>query len=216
MPGIPRYVRRVRVIFLVGTVAFALSGYLLGVRKRLDLLGVLLVATLTAVGGGILRDLLLARVPLIFTSRGPWYERAPFVIAATVLVAWAFSLHKVLEKGPRSLFVLADSMGLVAFSLAGASAAIDADLNLFAVALIALVTAVGGGLVRDALVNEVPAILHEDVYGTIAILAGLGLYAARGAHVPDAVSMPVLFVVGLGVRLLVVTRKLGLPRIGER
>lgn len=203
-----------RLIFLVGTVAFALSGYLLGVRKRLDLLGVLLLATLTAVGGGILRDVLLGRVPLVFVSSGPWYERAPVVIAFTVVVAFACSLHRVEAKGARSLFVVADSMGLVAFSLAGAQAALDANVNLFATALLALLTAVGGGLVRDALVNEVPAILHEDVYGTVAILLGLALFASRRYALDEDVVIPVLFTLGLVMRLYVVTRRIRLPRIG--
>jgi uncharacterized membrane protein YeiH len=204
-----------RLVFVVGTIAFALSGYLLGVRKRLDLLGLVLVATLTAVGGGILRDLLLGRVPRIFVSSGPIYERPPTLIAITLVAAYALSLHRVRAKGPRSLFALADSMGLVAFSLAGATAALDAELNLFAVASIALVTAVGGGLVRDALVNEVPVILHEDVYGTIAILLALGLAGARRLDIDDDLSLPVLFFVGLLVRLYAINGRLRLPRVRD-
>lgn len=202
------------IIYLVGTVAFALSGYLVGVRKRLDVLGVLLVATLTAVGGGIVRDVLLVRVPRVFVSEGAILARPPVVILLTVVCAYALGLHRVRARGPRSLFVLADSVGLVAFSLAGAHAAIDAELNLFATLLVALVTAVGGGLVRDVLVNEVPALLTEDVYGTVAVLLGLGAFASRHAGLDARVAMPALFCAGLALRLFAASRGLALPRVG--
>lgn len=198
---------------LIGTLAFALSGYLVGVRKKLDLLGIGVLATLTAVGGGMMRDVLLVRRPLVFTSSAQPFMDAPFVIIVTVLVAFIARVHRLTDKRARWLFQVSDSMGLVAFAMAGADAAAASHTNLFGTMLLAFITAVGGGLVRDALVNDVPAILSEDVYGTIAILIGLGVGLLNQFGVDHRPFMPLFFVVGLSLRLTLVVARARLPRV---
>lgn len=193
----------------IGTAAFTFSGYLIGIRKQLDLLGVCIVALLTAIGGGIIRDLLVNRVPLVFYD----YSNL-IIILATLLLSWLAGLHRRESRTLSRLFIVADSLGLVAFSLAGAQVGLLFGLNAFGVVTLGFTTAVGGGVVRDMMVNDVPFILHKDFYGTVAILVAAGLYLAdRFGHV-GLLTLQALFWSGLAVRLLAHWRELALPKIG--
>ncbi|MBV8659013.1 MAG: trimeric intracellular cation channel family protein [Burkholderiales bacterium] len=195
-------------LFLIGTAAFSVSGYLVGVKKRFDLLGVLIVAILTAIGGGAIRDVLLNRTPVVFRDASP-----VFVIVTTLALAWLFSLHKSWSSTMDRVLTVADSIGLIAFSLAGAQVGIDFDLNLFGVLCVGFITAVGGGVVRDALVNDVPFILHREVYGTLAILMAGLLYWARHQGFMGLWVVWVLFTIGLTLRLVAHSRHVRLPRL---
>lgn len=159
------------VIHIIGTAAFALSGYLVGVRKRLDMLGVLIAAMLTAVGGGLIRDALVGRIPPVFTQNTAWA-----VIGITLLLAWLFKLQNSRKRELAVAFLWADSLGLAAFTITGAQVGLALDLNVFGVVMLGFVTAVGGGIVRDVLVNDIPMILRKDFYGTVSVIIGLLLY----------------------------------------
>lgn len=195
-------------LFLVGTAAFSISGYLVGVKKRFDLLGVLIVAILTAIGGGVIRDVLIDRVPVVFRDASP-----VSTIIATLGLAWLLSLHKDWNAAMHRVFVLADSIGLIAFSLAGAQVGIDFGLNLFGVLCVGFITAVGGGVLRDMLVNDVPFILDRDFYGTVAILMAGLLYAAHALGYSGTATLWTLFAVGLAIRLLAHARDFRLPTV---
>jgi len=195
-------------LFLIGTAAFSVSGYLIGVKKRFDLLGVLIVAILTAIGGGIVRDVLLNRVPVVFRDASP-----VTAIVATLAISWLFSLHKSWSGTMHRVFVIADSVGLIAFSLAGAQVGIDFDLNLFGVLCVGFISAVGGGVLRDMLVNDVPFILDRDFYGTVAILMAAALYAARHLGWQGMGVTWSLFGMGLAIRLVAHVRDFRLPKV---
>lgn len=197
-------------LYLIGTVSFSISGYLIGARKQYDLLGILILALLTAIGGGLIRDALVSRTPAIFHDAGP-------VLAcfATLGVAWLIKLQQHSQLFLRRAFILADSIGLVAFSIAGAQVGITLELNLFGVAFLGFITAVGGGLVRDMMVNEVPFILHRDFYGTVAILVAVLLYATQQLGVAGPLTNWSLFIFGLALRLIAHSRDLSLPRAGN-
>lgn len=196
-------------ISAIGTAAFTFSGYLVGVKKRLDILGVLIVALLTAIGGGIIRDVMVHRVPLVF------YDYTSLVIiAVTLVLSWLAGLHRRESQTFHKLFIVADSLGLVAFSLTGAQVGLMFDLNAFGVILLGFVTAVGGGVVRDMMVNDIPFILHEDFYGTVSILVAGGLFILDQVVWVNLLSLQLLFVCGLAVRLLAHWGDLTLPKIG--
>lgn len=197
-------------LYLIGTASFTVSGYLIGARKRFDLLGVIILALLTAIGGGMIRDVLTARMPRIFVEAGPLY-----IIFATLALAWAVKLHRKNSGVLYKLFIVADSIGLVAFSIAGAQVGIEMGLNLFGVSMLAFVTAVGGGLVRDMMVNDVPFILHEDFYGTVSILVAVIWFLLAHESVSGAAAMWWLFVCGLMLRLIAHTRELRLPKVSD-
>lgn len=197
-------------LYLVGTVSFTISGYLIGARKRFDLLGVVILALLTAIGGGMIRDVLIPRTPRIFIDASPLVS-----IFVTLALSWLFKLHRINSSLLYRLFILADSVGLVAFSLAGAQVGISLHFNLFGVCMLAFVTAVGGGLVRDMMVNDVPFILHEDFYGTVSILVASVWFLFSHYQIVGVTPMYGLFFAGLALRLIAHYNKLKLPKVDE-
>ncbi|WP_252346065.1 MULTISPECIES: trimeric intracellular cation channel family protein [unclassified Paludibacterium] len=196
-------------ISAIGTVAFAFSGYLVGVKKRLDLLGILIVALLTGIGGGIIRDVLVHRVPVVFYD----YTNV-VIISITLLLSWMTGLHKRESQTFYRAFIVADSLGLVAFSITGAQVGLMYDLNAFGVVLLGFITAVGGGVVRDMMVNDIPFILHEDFYGTVSILVAGGLYVLDQLVYVNYLSLQLLFAIGLAIRLIGHWGDMTLPKIG--
>lgn len=196
-------------ISAIGTIAFAFSGYLVGIKKHLDLLGIWIVALLTAIGGGMIRDVLVHRIPLVF------YDYTSIVLLTlTLFFAWLIGLHRQNGRLFKTLFLLADSVGLVAFSLIGAQVGLDYQLNAFGVVLLGFITAVGGGVVRDMMVNDIPFILHEDFYGMVAILVAAGLCILEHLGASNAWVLHGLFIAGLAVRLLAHWHDFALPKMG--
>ena len=194
-------------LYLIGTISFSISGYLIGARKRFDLLGITIIALLTAIGGGLLRDTLIGRLPLVFIDAAP-------VLAcfATLAIAWLIKLQQHSQIFLQRAFIIADSIGLVAFSIAGAQIGIELEINLFGVAFLGFITAVGGGLVRDMMVNEVPFILDRDFYGTVSILVAVMLYVAHGLGASGNITQWALFLFGLALRLIAHGKDMRLPR----
>lgn len=160
---------------LVGVGVFAVSGALAAGRKSLDLLGVVVIAVVTAVGGGTLRDLLLDRHP-IFWIADPLYV-VVITGAALATVAWTRRLRP-----PVNTLVIADALGLALFSVSGAQIAQQAGLSAPIVVIMGTMTGTAGGMIRDVLTNEIPMILRPvmELYATAAI-AGIALYLALEA-----------------------------------
>ncbi len=192
---------------IIGTAAFAFSGYLVGYRKRLDMLGVIIVALLPAIGGGLVRDVVIGRTPQVFTE----YINL-IVVAITLLVSWLLHLERRDKKILHNLFIITDSIGLVAFSLTGAQVGLLFDLNLFGVASLAFVTAVGGGIMRDILVNDMPVVLQKDFYGTVAILLAVAVFILGQLDWLNNFTLNILFITGLSSRLLAHYLSINLPK----
>ncbi|MDD2368269.1 MAG: trimeric intracellular cation channel family protein [Sulfuricurvum sp.] len=153
---------------ILGIFAFALSGFLVGVRNNLDLLGLIISASLTALGGGVVRDVLLGRTPFAFNEYYP-----ALTVIITILFAFAFRLYRREQLERQWLFVVSDTIGLVAFSITGALLAIEVEFNFFGVMILSFLTAVGGGVLRDTMINQVPSVLISDFYGSIAIIVSV-------------------------------------------
>jgi len=155
---------------IIGIIAFAISGFIVGVRNRLDLLGITISAFLTALGGGIIRDVLAQRPVYSFTDIIPGS-----IVLAVLVIGIYFKLHKYdFEK--KDLFLISDSIGLVSFSISGSIVALNAGFNIYGVVFLALITAVGGGMIRDILINKIPFILKENFYGSVSIFVSVFLY----------------------------------------
>jgi uncharacterized membrane protein YeiH len=151
------------VLDLVGIGVFALSGALTGVEKKLDLFGVLALSYTTALGGGIIRDLLIGVTPpATFTD-------SRYLIVPAVCGVLTFYVHPALSRVRRPLMVF-DAAGLGLFAVAGAQKSIDAGLNMPSSIGVGMITAVGGGIMRDVLVREVPLVLHREIYATAALI----------------------------------------------
>jgi uncharacterized membrane protein YeiH len=194
---------------IIGIIAFTISGFLVAIKNNLDILGILIASTLTALGGGIVRDAILSAPPFAFTSLHP-----ALTLTLTIFLVFAFRLYKKdsIERG--WIFVVSDTIGLVAFSITGALMAIEAQFNFFGIIILSFITAVGGGVARDIMINQVPSVLISDFYGSIAVIAAtlLGILHLFNAINEFSILATALFSTGL--RLLAYKKEWHLPRIG--
>ncbi len=190
----------------IGIVAFALSGFYVATKHRLDLLGIFISAFLTALGGGITRDALANKLPYTFTHLAPG-----LLVVGVLFFAIVFKLHRHSEVERNFLFILSDTLGLVSFSLSSASLGLDVGLNYFGVVLLGFVTAVGGGVFRDVLLNQVPFLLNTGLYGTISLAVSSLLYAFSRFDMLNSYSLVFIFAFGVVFRLLAYYRKWHLP-----
>ena len=193
---------------IIGIIFFTISGALVATRKKLDLLGLFIAGNLTALGGGIMRDMILDRSPISFHVIYP-----SLTVLITLLIFIYYRLHHHKELEQKSYFVLSDTVGLVAFSIAGALLAIDAQLNLFGVVVLSFITAIGGGVIRDVMINEVPAVLISDFYGSIAIVIALSLYALHRFELLYPLSTLGIAIFSIILRLLAYKYKWRLPTL---
>jgi uncharacterized membrane protein YeiH len=154
------------IVDLLGTFAFAVSGAVAAKERHLDLFGVYVVAYVTACGGGIVRDLCLGAVPPVGIS--DWSYIACSTVAATVTLGADVWIERL--KHPVALF---DSVGLGFFAVAGAHKALSSSHSVEAAIILGTVTAVGGGVMRDVLLNRVPVILEREIYALAALVAAV-------------------------------------------
>lgn len=193
---------------IIGIIAFGISGYLVAVRNELDLLGVLISSFLTALGGGIVRDIILNTTPFTFRE----YYPATTVIVVLIL-ATVFKLYHKKDVERKLFFVISDTIGLVAFSITGALLALDAGFNIFGVVILSFLTAVGGGLTRDVLINKVPDVLISDFYGSIALLVALLLFCCHKLDYLNEISIGTIAFLAISVRLVAYFKGWRLPKI---
>ncbi|PIF11175.1 trimeric intracellular cation channel family protein [Janthinobacterium sp. 13] len=152
-------------IYLVAIVAEAMSGAIMGMRRGMDLFGICMIGTVTALGGGTVRDVLLGHYPLGWIAHP---EYLLFTIGAAVVTAFvARYLHHL-----RAVFLLVDGLGLVAFCVIGCDIAMSAKMHPAIVVLAGMITGVFGGLLRDILCNQIPLVLQREVYATVALFTG--------------------------------------------
>jgi uncharacterized membrane protein YeiH len=189
---------------LFGTFVFALSGAMVGIRHRLDIFGVLVLSFAAATAGGIIRDLLIGAVPP--ASVADWrYIMVP-VLAGLATFWW----HPLIRRLQSPVLVF-DAVGLSLFAVSGALKALAFGLNPVAAVLLGMLTGIGGGMVRDVLVTEVPTVLHSEVYA-VAALAGAAVVVV--GHLLQMPSTPVAIVgavLCLGLRLSAIRRGWDLP-----
>jgi uncharacterized membrane protein YeiH len=152
---------------LIGTFVFALSGAVAGVRQRLDIFGVLVLSFAAASAGGIMRDLLIGSVPPV--ALRDWRYLAASLLAGLLVFIW-FPRSRRLSRA-RNLVLIFDAAGLGLFAVAGTQKALGYGLNPVTAALLGMLTGIGGGMLRDVLVAEIPNVLRADLYA-VAALAG--------------------------------------------
>ena len=194
------------ILDLAGTFAFALNGALTAIRvAKLDVVGVVTLGMVTALGGGIIRDILLGSLPP--ATFNDWRYLA--VAATGSLVAFGFSRHLDRLAGPIQVL---DAAGLSLFAVSGASKAMEFGLGAGQAVILGAVTAVGGGTVRDALIGRIPVVLRRELYAIPALAAALVVVITQrfGMYgVPAALGAAVLC---FGIRLLGVRFKVDAPR----
>ncbi|MBP9491326.1 MAG: trimeric intracellular cation channel family protein [Aliarcobacter sp.] len=195
---------------IIGIICFALSGFLISVHYKLDILGVFISSFLTALGGGMIRDVLADRTPYVFTTNLP-----VILVVATVVIALLFKLHKIDDLEGKTAFIISDAVGLVSFSITGSIVAIQNDFNFLGVLILAFLTAVGGGTIRDILINRVPSILVSEFYATVALIIASIIYVLELLQLRSLPTITIVFIFGVGLRLLAYYRKWHLPTLSK-
>ena len=195
---------------IVGIICFALSGFLISVHYKLDILGVFISSFLTALGGGMIRDVLADRTPYVFTTNLP-----VILVVATVVIALLFKLHKIDDLEGKTAFIISDAVGLVSFSITGSIVAIQNEFNFLGVLILAFLTAVGGGTIRDILINRVPSILVSEFYATVALIIATIIFTLELFELRNLFTMMVVFIFGVILRLLAYYKKWHLPTLSK-
>lgn len=193
---------------LLGTAAFAASGALAGIRRDMDVFGVLVLGLVTATGGGTLRDLLLGSPPFILKDETYLY----LSVAVSLLV---FIFHHRLEflTHPLTYF---DAVGLGTFVVIGTHKAIDFKLGFFGAVMMGVMTATAGGMIRDLLSAKVPMVLKKEVYASACLAGGALLYLLQLTVIPTYLTALLSASTVIVLRLLAVRYNWSLPRAADR
>ena len=195
---------------IIGIICFALSGFLIAVHYKLDILGVFISSFLTALGGGMIRDVLADRTPYVFTTNLP-----VILVVATVAIALLFKLHKIADLEGKTAFIISDAVGLVSFSITGSIVAIQNDFNFLGVLILAFLTAVGGGTIRDILINRVPSILVSEFYATVALIVASIIFVLELLHLRSLPTLTLVFIFVVVLRILSYYKKWHLPTLSK-
>jgi uncharacterized membrane protein YeiH len=194
---------------LVGTFVFAAEGARTAIRGNLDFFGVMVLSFVTAVGGGIIRDVLLGATPP--SALRDWrYGTIAFVAgAATFVQYWRATVV------PVRLVVSLDAAGPALFAIAGTEKALSHGMHPFIAVLLGTITGVGGGTIRDVLLAQVPVVLRADLYATAAMAGAVVLVSGRALRWPAPVAASLGGFVCFGLRLVSVWRHWSLPHAGS-
>lgn len=192
---------------VVGTLAFALSGLLEAARKKLDLVGMAMVAALAAFGGGTLRDLILGRRPLFWVENDFWI----WVILGMVLLAMLFLRGRHLELTERAM-QWPDALGLGIFAAGGTQIALTSNVSPIVSVVLGVMTAVFGGVLRDVFTNEIPrAFSDHQPYSVLAFAGGWVVVLLHMLNWPAFLSVAIGSAVIIALRVLAMTLKWRLP-----
>jgi len=195
---------------IIGVICFALSGFLIAVHYKLDILGVFISSFLTALGGGMIRDVLADKTPYVFTTNTP-----VFLVVATVIIALLFKLHKIDDLEGKTAFIISDAIGLVSFAITGSIVAIQNEFNFLGVLILSFLTAVGGGTIRDILINRVPSILVSEFYATVALIIASVIFILEIFELRNLFTLMIVFVFGVILRLLAYYKNWHLPTLSK-
>ncbi|GGP40858.1 trimeric intracellular cation channel family protein [Shewanella saliphila] len=190
---------------LCGTAVFALSGALAAGKHRMDPFGVIVLASVTAIGGGSIRDALIGATP-VFWIRDPNYI---IVILATVLACLV--LVRKPHKLPAITLPVADALGLALFTVIGAEKALLMGLSGMIAVVMGLITGVGGGIIRDLLCRQVPMVLRTEIYATASIVGGICYTLSLVVGMDTITSMFIAMISTLIIRLSAIRWHLSLP-----
>ena len=191
---------------LLGTVAFAISGVLVAMDKRLDLFGVFIIAFVTAVGGGTLRDLLIGNTPVA------WMLESTYIITIIGTVILAIIFREKIRYLRKSLFLF-DTLGIGLYTMVGIEKGLNADLLPIMCIILGTITASFGGVIRDILCNEIPVIFRKEVYATACVVGGLSYFLLRKLPLSDEYVYLASILIVIGIRLVAVKFKIALPSI---
>ncbi len=195
------------IVDLVGTFVFAIEGGMTAIRAELDLLGLLVLAFATALGGGVIRDVLIGAVPP--NSIRDWRY------AATALTGGfaVFFFYQYVQRVPPGLMVTLDAAGLALFAMAGVGKALEYEIHPLLAIVMGAITGVGGGTVRDVLLARVPGVLNSDVYASAALAGAIVMVLLLKVKLPRGVAMSLGGAACFTLRMVAVSLHWNLPRV---
>ncbi|SHK44297.1 trimeric intracellular cation channel family protein [Maribacter aquivivus] len=194
------------IIDILGTIAFAISGVLVAMDKRLDAFGVFIIAFVTAVGGGTLRDLLIGIKPV------GWLNAPMHLLIIVITVLLAIIFVKQLKYVRKSLFLF-DTIGIGLYTMVGIEKGLAAELPPVMCIALGTITACFGGVIRDILCNEIPVIFRKEIYATVCILGGLVYFLLIQFPIQNTIAYSMAIVTIIIMRVLAVRFKISLPNI---
>lgn len=190
---------------IIGTIIFAVTGGVRGVRLKLDFLGVIVFACTVGVGGGMIRDCLIGSVPVAA------FKSEIYLLACIITGLIVFFLAPLIRK-VRNIIMICDAFGLGVFTAIGAAKGAEMGLSFVGIILSGVITAVGGGMIRDVMSNRIPVILTNDFYATASLLGAI-LYCTLSTLFDLAFFWEFMIIMGFvtGIRLLAIRYKIHLP-----
>jgi uncharacterized membrane protein YeiH len=201
------YTSFLSVIEILGTFAFAVSGAFSAMEKKLDPFGTLIIAFVTAIGGGTLRDVLVGNMPVTWLHN----EFSILVIFWSAVAAMLFGTY--LNQFKTALFLF-DALGLGLFTITGLEIGLKYGFSASICVALGTITACFGGVIRDVLLNKLPLIFHREIYALACIIGGLVYYLLYHTSLDKNVSMIICILLIFVVRIIAVRYKLTLPRLG--
>lgn len=205
----------VSILEYAGTIAFAISGALIAMENRMDIFGVIVLGCTTAVGGGLIRDILLnSSIPSLFVN--PSYVIVAVLTTILVFIAMYFmkNLKIINSRWYKVSFNITDSFGLGAFVCVGALIAINAGVtNSILIIFCSVISAVGGGMIRDIMACRIPVIFRKHIYAVAAIIGALLFYFMNKASLWYPISGSVTIITVVVIRYLAFHFELNLPKV---
>lgn len=201
---------------IIGIIAFAISGAIVGIKKHFDLFGIIVLGVITAVGGGALRDITLGIIPPTM------FKNPIYVVVAFMTSCVTFSVAAIVRvkfNKNKQFFVevvnFFDAIGLGVFAVTGTNTAIvhGFEHNAFLAIFVGVITGIGGGMVRDVLAGKVPFVLFKDIYASAAIVGAGIYYFMYTNHYNPILSVVLAIVITIVIRMLASYYHLGLPKL---
>jgi len=197
-------IQLIDILDYTGTFAFGLTGGIVAVEKKMDIVGILILSTLTGIGGGILRDLILGNTPPVAFRTYIYF----ILLAASGLIVFFFYRRvKSLEK----IIVFADALGLGVFTVIGIEKGLIFKMPYFNCILLGIMTATFGGLLRDILANRVPFILEKEFYATACFIGGILFFVMHNV-IPEWIKDTVVIIFITGLRIVAYLKHWNLPK----
>lgn len=191
-------------IYIIAITAEGMSGALAAGRRNMDIFGVGVIAFITALGGGTIRDILLGHFPVSWTQHPPYiYLTISAGLMTIVLARFMHHLHK--------LFLLLDAMGLIAFTIIGCNVALELEYNTAVVVMAGMITGIFGGILRDVLCQRVPVVFRHELYASVSLLVALLYLKLNAMGLNQDVNLIASFAFGLSLRLSALYWRWSLP-----
>ena len=193
------------IIDILGTISFAVSGAFLAMEKKLDPFGVLVLAFVTAIGGGTLRDMMIGNLPVSWLTNAT----ATIVIFSSAVITMFFGRY--LKQLTTTLFLF-DALGLGLFTVVGIKLGIEKDFSIGVCITLGTITACFGGVVRDVLLNNIPLLFRKEIYALACIMGGMFYFLLRQFNMDADVVTIICILIIFAIRIIAVRYKISLPQ----